>query len=154
MLSVLLLRHFRSQLVFWLEFLDHARFLPRVFEWQKSPPPPPKCPASFPKILLSLWKISNYIGKIIQTRRGQCTHCNITQNFVSKCTRLHLSTYSFQKISGGHSLGPPQEAHSLRLLGTSPPTDKFQIELWTQGEHIKRTSLVHSWVFSNFLLLP
>ena len=25
-------------------------------------------------------------------------HCNISQNLVSKCTRLHLSAYSFQKI--------------------------------------------------------
>ena len=27
----------------------------------------------------------NYIGKIIQTRRGQCTHCNISQN----CLKMH-----------------------------------------------------------------
>ena len=152
MLSVLYSGIFGASLFFGQSFQTTPGFY-LGYEWQKSPPPP-KCPASSPKILLSLWKISNYIGKIIQTRRGQCTHCNITQNFVSKCTRLHLSTYSFQKISGGHSLGPPQEAHSLRLLGTSPPTDKFQIEPWTQGEHIKRTSLVHSWVFSKFLLLP
>jgi len=43
--------------------------------------------------------VSNYIGKIIQTRRGQCTHCNISQNCVSECTRLQLSAYSFQTIS-------------------------------------------------------
>ena len=34
---------------------------------------PPNCPASLPKILLSLQYISNYIGKIIQTRWCQCT---------------------------------------------------------------------------------
>ena len=45
MLSVLLLRHFRSQLVFWLEFLDHARFLPRV--WVVEGPPPPSQMSSF-----------------------------------------------------------------------------------------------------------
>ena len=44
--------------------------------------------------------ISNYIGKIIWTRRGQCTHCNISRNCVSKCTWLRLSVYSFQNISG------------------------------------------------------
>ena len=41
---------------------------------------PPKCPASPSKILLSLQYISNYIGKIIQTPRGQCTYCNISQS--------------------------------------------------------------------------
>ena len=47
---------------------------------------PPKCLSSPPpKILLSLQHISNYIGKIIQTRRGQCTHCNISQN----CLKMH-----------------------------------------------------------------
>ena len=62
---------------------------------------PPKMP-SFPrKILSSIQYISNYTEKIIKTRQGWCTHCNISQNCVSKCTRLHLSAYSFQKISGG-----------------------------------------------------
>ena len=61
--------------------------------------PPPICPAFPQKILLSIWYIGNYIGKITQTRRGHCTHCNISQNCVSKCTRLHLSANSFQKIS-------------------------------------------------------
>ena len=89
-----------------------------------------KFPVSSPKILLSLRYIGNYIGKIIQTRQGHCTHCNISQNYVSlsKCTRLHLSAYSFQKISGGACSSPPEEACYLRLLGTSPPNDKFQIE--------------------------
>ena len=40
----------------------------------------------------------------MKTRRGWCTHCNISQNCVSKYTRLHLSAYSFQKISGGGGL--------------------------------------------------
>ena len=74
---------------------------------------------------LSLHYISNYIGKIIQTRRAQCPwskyslskdtiwhgtwswlkkikyHCNISRNCISKCTRLYLSAYSLQNISGG-----------------------------------------------------
>ena len=75
---------------------------------------PPKCPAFSQKILLSLQYISNYIGKIIQTRPGRCTHCNISQNCVSKCTRLHRSAYSFQKISGGTCPRTP--------LGSSSPS--------------------------------
>ena len=66
-----------------------------------SDPPPPK-----KRILLSLQYMSNYVGKIIQTRRGWWTHCNISQNCVSKCTRLHLSAYSFQKIFVGGRGGP------------------------------------------------
>ena len=62
---------------------------------------PQRCAASPKKILLSLRYIGNYIGKIIQTRQGHCKQCNIFQNCVSKCTRLHLSAYSFQKIPGG-----------------------------------------------------
>ena len=77
---------------------------------------------SFPqKMLLSLQYISNFIGKIIQTRRGQCTHCNISQNCVSKCTRLHLSAYSFQKISGGACPKPP--------LGRSWPSATWDLIL-------------------------
>ena len=69
--------------------------------------------------------VSNYIGKIIQTRRGQCTHCNISQNCVSKCTRLHFSAYSFHKnFLGEHASGPPLEARGLWLPGTSPPNYK------------------------------
>ena len=56
-------------------------------------------------------------------------YCNISQNCVSKCTRLHLSAYSFQNMAGGgHAARPPQEACGLRPLGTSPPNDKSQIE--------------------------
>ena len=40
--------------------------------------------------------LSNYI-----VTAGHCTHCNTSQNCVSKCTKLHLSTYSFQKFWGG-----------------------------------------------------
>ena len=72
----------------------------------RSFPPPPK-----KKILLSLQYITNYIGKIIQTLRGQYTHCTISQNCVSKCTRLHLSAYSFQKnFPGGACPWTPLES--------------------------------------------
>ena len=74
-----------------------------------------------PQKILSLQYISNYIGKIVQTRRSQSTHCNISQNCVSKCTRLHLSAYSFQNISGENAPGRP---------GISPPNDNSCIEPW------------------------
>ena len=63
------------------------------------PPPPPSFPHK--KILLSFQYVGNCIGKIIHTQQGHCTHCNISQNYVSKCTRLHLSAYSFQTLSEG-----------------------------------------------------
>ena len=84
-------------------------------------PPPPK------KILLSLQYISNYSGKIIQTRQGQCTHCNIYQNCVSKCTRLHFNAYSFNKFFGEHAPGPPPPPRKLIAFGHSgllPTNDK------------------------------
>ena len=70
--------------------------------------------------ILSFQYIGNYIGKIIQTQQGHCIHCNIPQNYVSKCTRLHLSTYSFQTLPKD----PLQEAFHLPPLRTSPPDNK------------------------------
>ena len=72
---------------------------------------PRKTPSFPPKMLWSLQYISNYIGKIIQTRWGQCTHSNISHNCVSKCTRLHLSVYSFQKNFRGGGGGMPRDPH-------------------------------------------
>ena len=48
-------------------------------------------------------------------------YCNISQNCVSKCTRLHLTAYSFQKISGGGGGGgiPPDPARKLVGFGHS-----------------------------------
>ena len=45
-------------------------------------------------------------------------YCNISQNCVSKCTRLHLTAYSFQKISGGGGgvRGIPQDTAG-KLVG-------------------------------------
>ena len=91
--------------------------------FQNAQLPPPK------KILLSIWYIGNYIGKITQTRRGYCTHCNISQNCVSKCTRLHLSANSFQKISGGGGGRdlPPDPLGRLLLSATRDFSPKRQI---------------------------
>ena len=96
-----------SQLRFYLGYLRGKSF-------------PPKCPAPPPpqKKLLSLQYIRNYIGKIIQTRRGWWTHCNISQNCVSKCTRLHLSACSFQKIFSGWGK-PPDPLRKLVAFGHS-----------------------------------
>ena len=76
--------------------------------------------ASPPKILLSLWYIGNYTGKIIQTRQGHWTQCNISQNCVSKCTRLYLSTNSFQKISGDLVPGPRRKLVAFSHSGLLP----------------------------------
>ena len=106
----------------------------RIFPTKRSPAPPPPPP----NILLSLQCIRNYIEKIIQTRLGQCTwstfslskatiwqrtwsrlknkikYCrNISQNCVSKCTRLHLIAYSFQNSSAGCM--PPDAARNPRV---------------------------------------
>ena len=77
--------------------------------------PPQNAQLSPQQNLLSLrYIVGNYIGKIIQTRQGHCTHCNISQSCVSKCTRLHLSAYSFHIISGAACPGTP--------LGSSMPS--------------------------------
>ena len=95
-----------SQLGFYLGYLRGKSLPPKC---QLPLPPPP------PKILLSLQSMSNYIGKIIQMRRGWWTHYNISQNCVSKCTRLHLSAYSFQKIFVGGK--PPDPLRMLVAFG-------------------------------------
>ena len=117
------LSNFWLRLFLWYLYKNKwFRVLSRVFEGKSFPPkmpsfPPPK------KILLSLQYISNYIGKIIQTRRGQCRHCNISQNCVSECTRLHLSTYSFQNISrGGMPFDPPRKLMAFGHSGLLPQT--------------------------------
>ena len=102
-----------------------GRVLSRVFKGSKlpptksshlpRPPPPPK-----KKRLLSLQCFSNYIGRIIWTRRGQFTHCNLSQNCVSKCTKLHLSAYSFQRISGGAYPDPPKKVLASAARDFSP----------------------------------
>ena len=78
---------------------------------------PPKMPSFPPQKILSLQYIGNYIGKLIQTRQGPCTHCNISQNCVSKCTRLHLRVYSFLKIS--RAACPPDPPRNIVPFGHS-----------------------------------
>ena len=82
----------------------------------RSFPTPPNAQLPRLKKYFYHWQyISNSIGKIIQTQQGQCTHCTISQNCVSKCTRLHRSAYSFQKnFPGEHAPRPP--------LGSSWPS--------------------------------
>ena len=97
------------QLGFYLGYLRGRSF----------PPPKKKeCPASPKKILSSLQYISNYIRKIIQTRQGRCTHCNISQNCVSKCTCISAHIH-FKTFPGGMHLDPPRKlvafSHSGRL---------------------------------------
>ena len=83
-----------------------SRVLSRVFEGQKLPPPK--------NIVIST---VDYSGKIIQTRRGQCAHRNISQN----CLKMHQiasqRTFISKNFRGG-----------ILTLGTSPPDDKSQIE--------------------------
>ena len=61
----------------------------------------------------------NHIGKIIQTRRGQCTHRNISQN----CLKMH-------QIASQRTFISKNLQGAILTLGTSPPDDKSQIEPW------------------------
>ena len=84
-----------------LNFIWQPKFYLGYLRGRSFPAPPPSPPPK--KIFLSLQYISNSNRKTIQTRRGQCTHCNISQNCVSKCARLHLSAYSFKKKFPGRT---------------------------------------------------
>ena len=62
--------------------------------------------------------LSNYI-----VTAGHCTHCNTSQNCVSKCTELHLRTYSFQKFGGGGvPLDHPRKLVAFGHSGLPPQT--------------------------------
>ena len=101
------------------------------------PPPPPK------KILLSLQYIIKYIEKIIQTRRGQCTICNISRNCVWKCTRLHLSSLRSRRLEvvGKREKGRARGRHACLFLArpfflmstTIQALDLLQVDLLTNG---------------------
>ena len=82
------------------------------------PPPQKKHPASPPKKELSLQYKSNYIGKIIPTRRRQCTHCNISQN-APDCISAHIH---FKKLPGGMSPDPPRKLVAFGHSGLLPQT--------------------------------
>ena len=93
-----------------------ARVLSRTGIWGvEAFPPPKKKYQAFPPKYCSY--MSNCIGKIIQSQRGQFTHCNISQNCVSKCTRLRLSAYSLSKIFRGSM--PPDPPRKLVAFGHS-----------------------------------
>ena len=107
---------------FYLGYLRGRSFPPKypAYPSPARPPPPQKYIYKKKKKY-----ISNNIWNIIQTRRGQCTHSNISQNCVSKCTGDCISAHiHYKKLPGRAcprtSLGSP----SLCPLGTSPPNDK------------------------------
>ena len=72
---------------------------------------PPKMPSFPPK---NVGAKCNIVRTWSRLKNKIKYHCNISQNWVSKCTRLHLSAYSFQKISGGACFRTP--------LGSSWPS--------------------------------
>ena len=82
------------------------------------PPPQKKHPSSPPKKELSLQYKSNYIGKIIPTRRRQCTYCNISQN-APDCISAHIH---FKKLPGGMSPDPPRKLVAFGHSGLLPQT--------------------------------
>ena len=97
--------------------LMHHRVLSRVFEGQKLPPQNAQLPPKKINIVVTT-VFSNYI-----VTAGHWTHCNISQNCVSKCTKLHLSTYSFQKFwGGGMPLDHPRKLVAFGHSGLLPQT--------------------------------
>ena len=56
-------------------------------------------------------------------------HCNISQNCVSKWTRLHLSAYSFQKLSGGRCSRTPLGNSWPSATRDFSPNDKSSYNL-------------------------
>ena len=125
--------------------LQIVRFYLGCLRGRSSPPPNSQLPLPPPKKLLSLQYISNYIGKIIQTRRGQCAHCNISQNWVSKYTRLHLNaSWLISKNFQGNM--PPDLPRKLVAFGHSGlllPNDKSEIEpcQWVPVQKTTRSKL-------------
>ena len=61
------------------------------------------------------------ISEISSRRDEVSADTNISQNCVSKCTKLHSSIYSFQKNSGGHNPGQPRP-QGFCLKKKSPQT--------------------------------
>ena len=76
---------------------------------------PPKMPSFPPKILLSLQYISNYIGKIIQTRRGQCTFLKMHQ---IASQRIFIS----KNFRGSMPPDPPRKLEAIGHSGLLPQT--------------------------------
>ena len=59
--------------------------------------------------MLLLQYISNYNGKITQTRQGHCTHCEISQNAPDSI----LAHIHFKKFPRGHAPEPPWEPRGI-----------------------------------------
>ena len=88
---------------------EEVKVLSTVFQGRSfpCPPPPSKCPASPQKYCYD-YSIQVTISEKSSRRDEVSAHTVTFFNIVSqKCTRLHLSAYSFQKISRGHASGPP-----------------------------------------------
>ena len=95
---------------FYLGYLRGRSFHPQ--NAQLPPPPPPKKKYNI--------VVTTVLSKYIVTA-GHCTHCNTYQNCVSKCTKLHLSTYSFQKFwGGGMPLDHPRKLVAFTTRDFSP----------------------------------
>ena len=109
-------------------FARIRRVLSRVFEGKKHPPPKKK-----KLLLLSLQYISNYIGKIIQTRRGQCTwrKYSLSKDTIVSQNAWNAPDFILAHIHLKKFLAPPKKARGIRPLGTSPPNDKSSIEPWS-----------------------
>ena len=118
------------QLIYWIVIKKNFQFCGEMCHCFSHP----KCPASTLEILLSLQYFSNYIAKIIQSRWGQCTHTNISQNCVSKCTRLHLSAYISKFLVGAC---PRTPLGSSWLSGLHPQTIEpcFNINKFWDSQH-------------------
>ena len=73
-------------------------------------------------------KYCNIVRSWSQLKNKTKYHCNISQNCVSKCTRLHL-TFSSEKISGGERVHwPPRKLVALGHSGLLSPNDISCIE--------------------------
>ena len=101
---------------FYLGYLRGRRFPPKMPSLP--PPPPPK------KKYCYHYSIQVTISEKSSRRDKVSAHTVTNLNIVSKCTKLHLSAYSFQKDFGLHAPGPLLEARRFQPLGTSPLNDK------------------------------
>ena len=109
---------------FYLGYLRARSFPPPKKNAQvPPPPPPPKKKYIYIYIYIYIVIITVYvtISEISSRRDEVSADTNISQNCVSKCTKLHSSIYSFQKNSGGHNPGQPRP-QGFCLKKKSPQT--------------------------------
>ena len=113
---------------------DHGKFLSGFYLGYlraRSFPPPQKKNAQFPPpskkkyIYIYIYIVIITVYVTISEISSRCDEVsadtNISQNCVSKCTKLHSSIYSFQKNSGGYNPGQPRP-QSFCLKKKSPQT--------------------------------